>query len=95
MGPGEGDSVPGKESGPSTTVQGIGEKLHGAFLCCSSNDCFCKEFLSLSHVPHSFVGVLWVVGRTLGQGLVSEDTLSPLAAPTSLESSPGSCFGSV
>lgn len=33
MGPGEGDSaVSGKESGPSTTAQRIGEKLLGTFI---------------------------------------------------------------
>lgn len=33
MGPGEGDlAVSGKESGPSVTAQGTGEKLHGTFI---------------------------------------------------------------
>lgn len=79
MGPGEGDlAASGRESGPSITAQGTGEKLCGTFIFPVPLQPFLQGLFFLFHVPDSSVGVLWVRGRKLGQALASEDTVSPL-----------------
>lgn len=65
-------------------TQRIGEKLCVTLIFPAPSWLFWQGFLLLSHIPSSFMRVLWVRGRVLGQTLTSEDTNSPLAAPVSL-----------
>lgn len=93
MGPGEDDSaVSGREPGLSTTAQRFGEKLCGTFIfSVLLMTISIGIFVSVS-CSTFFCGGCGSGAGKVGQVLASEDSISPLASPTSLDNSLGSCF---